>query len=157
MTVGGPRLTIAFAVTNTGDADFTFSGALHTYLCLEDVFQTTVEGFAGVPYKNTFTGQPETPQTELLIGFGPDGAGRVCYGATQAIVREGSRAVTLTNDNFPDIVLWNPGVERAARIPDLEAEGHRHMLCIEAGVVGTPARLLPGEVWKGGQIVDVTG
>ncbi|MBI3960002.1 MAG: D-hexose-6-phosphate mutarotase [Chloroflexi bacterium] len=157
VTVGGPRLRIAFSVTNRGDVDFTFSGALHTYLRLEDVFQTTVEGFAGIPYKNTFTEQREAPQSERLLGFGPEGAGRVCYGAQSAIVREGPRTVTLTNENLPDIVLWNPGVERAARIPDLEAEGYRRMLCIEAGVVGTPVRLLPGERWKGGQIVNVTG
>jgi len=156
VSVGGQRLHIAFSVTNTGKTDFTFSGALHTYLRLEDVFQTTVEGFAGVPYKNTFTGQMATPQTEPLTRFGPEGAGRVCYGASRAIVREGSRVITLTNENFPDIVLWNPGVERAARIPDLEAEGYRQMLCIEAGVVGSPARLSPGESWRGGQRVEVT-
>jgi len=157
VTVGGKRLRMAFAVTNTGDADFTFSGALHTYLRLADVHNTTVEGFAGVPYKDTFTGQMATPQTELLTRFGPDGAGRVCYGAQKAIVREARRTITLTNENFPDIVLWNPGVEKAARIPDLEPDGYRHMLCIEAGVVGTPVRLSPGKVWKGGQLVDVSG
>lgn len=157
VTVGGQRLRSAFAVTNTGDGDFTFSGALRTYLRLEDVFQTTVEGFAGVPYKNTFADRWETPQPERLTGFGPEGAGRVCYGVQKAIVREGARAVSLTNENFPDIVLWNPGVERAARIPDLEAEGYRRMLCIEAGVVGTPVRLSPGQSWRGGQSVEITG
>lgn len=154
VTVGGPRLRIAFSVTNTGEGDFTFSGALHTYLRLNELFQTTVEGFAGIPYKNTFTGKPQAPQTERLLGFGPEGAGRVCYGVQQAIVREGTREITLTNENFPDIVLWNPGVERAARIPDLEPEGHRHMLCIEAGVVGTPVRLSPGQSWRGGQSIE---
>ena len=156
VTVGGPQLHIAFVVTNTGDADFTFSGALHTYLRLDDVSQTTVEGFAGIPYKNTFIEQREAPQTDLLIGFGPAGAGRVVYGAQCAIVREGARTITLTNENFPDIVLWNPGEERAARIPDLEPEGYRHMLCIEAAVVGTPVRLSPGQGWRGGQRVEVT-
>ncbi|RLT35240.1 MAG: D-hexose-6-phosphate mutarotase [Chloroflexi bacterium] len=157
ITVGGNRLHMAFAVTNTGDADFTFSGALHTYLRLGDVHNTTVEGFAGLPYKNTFSGQMEAPQIEPLTHFGPEGAGRVCYGAQDVIVREGRRAITLTNENFPDIVLWNPGTERAARIPDLEPDGYRHMLCIEAGVVGTPVRLSPGQSWKGGQIVEVSG
>lgn len=156
VTAGGKRLGMAFAVTNTGDTDFTFSGALHTYLRLEDVFQTTVDGFAGVPYKNTFTDQVADPQTEPLTRFGPEGAGRVCYGAQKAIVREGHRTIILTNENFPDIVLWNPGVERAARIPDLEPDGYRHMLCIEAGVVGTPVRLSPGQSWRGGQRVEVT-
>ena len=156
-TVGGKRLHITFAVTNTGSADFTFSGALHTYLRLADVHNTTVEGFAGVPYKNTFTDQMATPQTEPLTRFGSDGAGRVCYGAQKAIVREGGRSISLTNENFPDIVLWNPGVEKAARIPDLEPDGYRRMLCIEAGVVGTPARLSPGESWRGGQRVEVAG
>jgi len=154
VTVGGPQLHIAFSVSNTGDADFTFSGALHTYLRLDDVFQTTVEGFAGIPYKNTFIEEREAPQSDRLLGFGPAGAGRVCYGATQAIVREGARTITLTNENFPDIVLWNPGEERAARIPDLEPEGYRHMLCIEAAVVGTPVRLSAGQSWRGGQRIE---
>lgn len=155
-TVGGQGLHIALAITNTGRADFTFTGALHTYLRLGDVHNATVEGFAGMPYKNTFTNRPDPPQPEKLLGFGPEGAGRVCYGATRAVVREGARAISLTNENFPDIVLWNPGAERAARIPDLEPEGYRHMLCIEAGVVGAPVRLKPGESWLGGQRVEVS-
>ena len=155
VTVGGPRLHIAFAVTNTGSEDFTFSGALHTYLRLADVYNATVEGFAGIPYKNTFTNEREAPDTVQMLGFGPEGAGRVCYGATQATVREGARAVTLTNENFPDIVLWNPGAEKASRIPDMEPDGYRHMLCIEAGVVGMPVRLAPGAVWQGGQRIEV--
>lgn len=155
-TVGGQRLHIALAVTNTGDADFTFTGALHTYLRLADVHNTTVEGFAGLPYKNTFIEQREPAQTEHLTRFGPEGRGRVVYGATEAIVREGSRMITLTNENFPDIVLWNPGAERAARIPDLEPDGYRRMLCIEAAVVGDPVRLQPGKSWLGGQRVEVS-
>lgn len=154
-TVGGPRLHIALTVTNTGNADFTFSGALHTYLRLADVHNATVEGFAGLPYKNTFIEQREPSQTEPLTRFGPEGRGRVVYGATRAIVREGSRAITLTNETFPDIVLWNPGAARAARIPDLEPDGYQHMLCIEAAVVGDPVRLGPGECWRGGQIVEI--
>ncbi|MFZ1755584.1 MAG: D-hexose-6-phosphate mutarotase [Caldilineaceae bacterium] len=156
VTVGGNRLHIAFSVTNTGDSDFTFSGALHTYLRLDDVHNATVEGFAGLPYKNTFTDKQAAPQVERLLHFGPEGAGRVCYGAQEAVVREGSRAITLTNENYPDIVLWNPGVERAARIPDLEPDGYRHMLCIEAGVVGTPVRLAPAASWRGGQNIVLT-
>ena len=52
---------------------------------------------------------------------------------------------------FSDVVVWNPGAERGASLPDMDPSGWLRMLCVEAAVVGTPVKLRPGERWTGQQ------
>ena len=49
----------------------------------------------------------------------------------------------MSQAGFTDVVVWNPGPERAAALPDLELGGYRHMLCIEAEAIGQPITLGP--------------
>ena len=59
----------------------------------------------------------------------------------------------LAQEGFTDTVVWNPGREKAAAMPDL-GEGYRAMLCVEAAAVEPPVRLRPGERWEGVQAVE---
>jgi glucose-6-phosphate 1-epimerase len=54
---------------------------------------------------------------------------------------------------FPDAVIWNPGAERGAALKDLEPDGFRRMLCVEAAVVETPVLLPAGKRWTGAQSI----
>ena len=63
----------------------------------------------------------------------------------------------VTARGFPDAVIWNPGPEIADALVDMEPEGYRSMLCIEAAVIGQPVRLEPSTMWRGTQtLVDLT-
>jgi glucose-6-phosphate 1-epimerase len=57
----------------------------------------------------------------------------------------------VTASGFPDTVIWNPGPEKAAALVDMEPDGYRSMLCIEAAVIGQPVKLEPGAAWRGTQ------
>ena len=48
----------------------------------------------------------------------------------------------------PDVVLWNPGAEKAAKMGDLGAGRERRMVCVEPGLAVMPGQrvqLRPGE------------
>ena len=70
---------------------------------------------------------------------------------TRVTLRDGDRALAITTTNFPDVVIWNPGAEKAAAMKDMEPEGERRMLCIEAAAAQRPVRLEAGSSWSGTQ------
>jgi len=72
-------------------------------------------------------------------------------------LREPPRELAIETTNFPDVVIWNPGAEKAAELKDMEPGGERRMLCIEAAVVQMPVVLEPGRRWSGTQTLIAAG
>lgn len=54
-----------------------------------------------------------------------------------------------------DIVVWNPGHEKAKAISDLHAGGENEFVCVEVGAVGEMVFLRRGEEWSGWQTLSV--
>ena len=151
VTIGGRQLMLGMSVTNMGDGPFSFTCALHTYLRVSDIHGVVVEGLGGIRYRDQAAGRVERVQTEPELRFsGP--VDRVYFEAPSAlVVRDAERITHVTSSGFPDVVVWNPWVERGAALSDLEPEGYRRMVCIEAAVIGTPITLAPNERWQGSQ------
>ncbi len=155
LAVGGDRLALELTVTNPGPSPFRFQAALHTYLGVQDVGAVSVTGLRGLRFKERAGGRgalgtqedPEIRFTEELD--------RTYYGAPpEIIVREPGRALRIRSTGFPDTVVWNPGAELSARIPDLGPGEHRRMVCVEAAAVAEPIELAPGASWKGSQALS---
>ena len=156
VAIGGRNLLLELEVTNTGDTPFEFAGALHTYFLVNDVRSTVVDGLSGRRYTDRVSGdsaervQPETP-----IEF-PGEVNRVYYDAPErVIIREPDRSISVMSRGFPDVVVWNPGPVGGAQMSDLEPDGYRRMVCVEAAVVGKPIVLEPQATWRGSQIIMV--
>ena len=67
------------------------------------------------------------------------------------MLRDDRRSLGINAENMPDTVVWNPWEETCATIADMPANGFRHMLCVEAGVIETPVELAPTDSWWGRQ------
>ena len=152
--IGARTLTVTLTIENTGAAPFDFTGALHTYLRVGDLAGTTVYGLTGVRYRDSSAGNAECVDRDDPLR--PDGyIDRIYLGAAAPIeVREQGRAVRVTMSGFRDVVVWNPGAERGAALKDLEPDGFKRMLCVEAAVVETPVSLVAGERWTGAQTLS---
>jgi glucose-6-phosphate 1-epimerase len=152
--VGGAELTVGLAVENDGTSPLSFSGALHTYLRVLDVARAEVVGLEGAHYRDA--AERTTLRTDDASVLRVTGElDRVYVGAPSTLlVREPGRALRVATHGFPDVVLWNPGRKRAAGLADMEPDGERAMLCVEAAVVQTPVTLAPGARWEGSQTLD---
>ena len=152
--VGGPRLVVELGVENTGASPFTFTCALHTYLRVHDVAQAEVVGLQGVRFRDA------GDRTKLRADDAPvlrvtGELDRVYASAPHALLlREPRRALRVETHDFPDVVLWNPGRKRALMLPDMEPDGERARLCVEAAVVQTPISLAAAGRWHGSQTLD---
>lgn len=152
VTIGGPQLRMVFAATNTGDQPFTFTAALHTYLRVDDIDQVVVDGLGSLAYREH--GIDGIQHEEHLRISGE--IDRIYWQTPGPIIlRTGNQAMQVTAEGFADAVVWNPGRAKCAAIVDMEPDGYRSMLCIEAAMIGHPVTLSPDETWTGSQTLSV--
>ncbi|HEX5829678.1 MAG TPA: hypothetical protein VFY16_01780, partial [Gemmatimonadaceae bacterium] len=59
VAVGGARLRVALAVTNTGREPIAFTAALHSYVRVRDVERSEVHGLRGLAYRDSAAGGRE--------------------------------------------------------------------------------------------------
>lgn len=150
VSISGPRLDIELAVINTDQAPLHFTAALHTYLRVVDVNLVRLEGLSGLRYIDSTSGEEHLDFNQTLQVHGE--VDRIYMRATQGLLlRDQGRRVALESQGFDDVVVWNPGPEKCAAMPDMPAEGWREMLCVEAARITHPIDLPPGEEWAGRQ------
>jgi len=146
----GQQLDIEFAVTNTGDTEFEFTAALHTYLRTRDVLRAQLEGLQGVKYEDNTTGQWQQQWGDVTQVVGE--LDRLYHDAPASLVlREMGRKLAIAHSDFTDVVVWNPGPQKAAQLGDMPGDDWQKMLCVEAARVIDPVTLAPGEEWAGMQ------
>ena len=145
------RLDLELEITNTGDEAFEFTAALHTYLAVREVEESRIEGLHGFSYRDKTDADriQRDSGDALVIESETD---RVYHEVNRPLLlREYHRSLGVNADGFPDMVVWNPWIERSAAIADLPDDGFRRMLCIEAAAARQPVRVQPGESWWGRQ------
>jgi glucose-6-phosphate 1-epimerase len=151
VTVGGQELSVTLTVRNTGDAPFDFTAALHTYFRVDDLATAHIEGLGGLPYRDAAAGYVDKVQDVAELRFDGE-VDRIYFAAPRSVeLIEPGHSLTVASSGFPDIVVWNPGPQRAAKLTDMEPGGYLRMACIEAAVIGAPVELEPGQVWTGTQ------
>lgn len=154
ITAEAMSLSLALSVLNADTAPFEFTAALHTYLLVDDVREASVRGLQGLSYRDAAAGNAQGQQDEEVLEAGPGGSelDRIYFAVPGPLeVRDAVRRTRVAMTGFTDVVVWNPGEQRAASLTDLEPGGWLRMLCVEAAAIGAPVRLEPGERWTGGQ------
>ena len=143
------RLDIEFGVDNLGEAAFSFTGALHTYLRVVQVEDVAIEGLYGFSYvdKVDGSGPKKDTGTQLLIEAETD---RIYQKASRPLLQAANLSLGIQADGFPDVVIWNPWVECCAQMADMKTDDWRRMLCIEAAATH-PVTVAAGESWSGRQ------
>lgn len=148
--VGGPQLSVALSVENTGKSPFAFAAALHTYLRVRDVEYARLVGLHGGAYRVSGVEGLAFDSAEYVLANGA--IDRVYANASPRLVlRDTDRSMRIEATGFPDAVVWNPGPAAAAKMADMEVDGDRRMLCVEAAAVNTPIPLEPDRRWAGSQ------
>jgi glucose-6-phosphate 1-epimerase len=148
LTLGPNRLQMDLAARNTGTTPWSFTGALHTYLRVEDISAVQLDGLDGQPCWDALADTRSTHAGTVRFDGEFDRVFRAAPGPL--VMRDGASALQITqSDSFADTVVWNPG--QAKQLADLPAGGYAHMLCVEAAQVDQPLTLAPGASWSGWQ------
>jgi glucose-6-phosphate 1-epimerase len=153
VAVQGQSLDLALSVHNTGEQAFPFSAALHTYFAIDQLSEARVGGLQRVRYSD------ETPQDALQaeewLQFS-DKLDRIYYQLPGALsLQSGGHTLRLVQQGFTDAVVWNPGAQDAAALPDLADDEQPHFICIEPALI-QPDLLAAGAEWTGRQQLELT-
>lgn len=154
VSVDAQRLEMELAVLNTGDSAFEFQAALHTYLGCGDVRRVQLEGLLDQNYHDAVLDQPRQQWIDVVtIAQELD---RIYWNAPRELtLREAGRRRLIQSQAFEDVVVWNPGPEKCAALPDMPDDDWLQMLCVEAAQIGERVRLGAGEEWVGMQTLVV--
>jgi glucose-6-phosphate 1-epimerase len=148
------RLRLTLAARNTGTQPLAFGGALHSYFACDDITQAELGGLQGRPEWDSLSDVHASAPDPLRFDSEFD---RVYSGAALPMtLREGAQALRISqSESWGDTVVWNPHVAKCAQLADMEIDGWRRMLCVEAARVFEPVLLAPGAQWQGWQQLDI--
>ena len=141
----GAGLEVALTMRNTGDAPFTCSGALHSYFAVSDVAAVSVGGLNGTRYLDKVGGGEQAQQGPVTICGEVD---RIYLRTTAPCVIDDpawDRRIVIEKLGSHTTVVWNPWVEKAARMADFADDEYPQMLCVEtANAADDSITLAPG-------------
>ncbi len=138
-------LRVALTTRNDGTASVGISAALHTYLAVDDIARVSVSGLAAATYADKLDGDARKVQSgDLAIDREVD---RI-YPVGGARLHEGERITEVDGAGTSrSLVVWNPWIEKSARLGDMAEGEYRRMLCLETAWAGDDARVLaPGAI-----------
>ncbi|OEE86588.1 D-hexose-6-phosphate mutarotase [Enterovibrio norvegicus FF-162] len=135
-------LKVSLISTNTGDAPMQIGGALHTYLNIGDVTETTVSQL-GNEYIEGGIRKPSSGNT----GFDQE-IDRIYTHANETVMVEDprfQRRLAVTNQGNNAVVVWNPWKALSASMGDMADDSYETMVCVESAVYDRSVKLEAGE------------
>lgn len=128
----GASLKVTLHITNTDHQAWTFSGALHSYLQVGDIQQTETTGIGPTYMDSLQNNLICSSHAPLTLS---DAIDRV-YTQPEALVTiqdsQLNRKVMIENQGHNSAVVWNPWLQGAQAMADMNDEGYRHFLCVES-------------------------
>lgn len=150
--LGDGWIELYLRATNTDRAPLTFTAALHTYFAVPDVRQASVHGLQSTGYEDALDGFALKREQAAAVTF--DGELDRVYHAVPGpleLLAPGAPRRRIAQEGFTDVVVWNPGPEKAARLGDMPPQDWARMVCVEAGAIAAPITLQAGDRWVGMQ------
>ena len=142
----GPSLRLALLTRNTGGQPFTTTQALHSYLAVGELAQTTVAGLDDCPYLDKAAGASGALRQQVgAVTFTAE-VDRIYTGAPAALsVQDGAgqRTLRIRSEGSRSAVVWNPGATLAAGMADLADDEYQRFVCVETANVADDAVTVP--------------
>lgn len=156
VTLEPDALVMELFVQNCDSHPFSFTAALHTYLRVADIAEVALSGLQGLRYRDSAAGDVMAEESSERLHINGE-VDRIYFDCRQPVTvhETGQRDVRCSAEGFPDVVIWNPGPVKSTALSDMEPDGYRHMVCVEAAVIARPVMLQPGERWSGIQRLQV--
>ncbi|KAN0026935.1 hypothetical protein ACTFIU_009611 [Dictyostelium citrinum] len=140
-----------------------FQLAFHTYYQISNIENVYVLGLEGREYIDKMNNHKitkelndkvqitnETDRVYLnVVPTQSTGVGKN-YQPLQLIDNGSKTSITLTYDyqSMPDVVVWNPWIEKSKKMEDFGDNEYHNMICIEIGTINTPVKLSPNQSFQ---------
>ncbi len=130
----GKEMSVELVTENTGQTSFEIGEALHTYFAISDVDQIRITGLEGCAYLDKVGDwQRRTQAGAITITAEVD---RLYVDTDSDCLIDDSghkRCIRIAKRGSRSTVVWNPWVEKAAKMGDFGSDtGYRGMVCVES-------------------------
>jgi glucose-6-phosphate 1-epimerase len=129
----GARLELDLATVNSGSQALVLGDALHTYFTVGDVRKMVIHGLEGCPYIDKVDASKRKIQTGgVTIGAEVD---RIYLDSARDCVIEDQvlrRRIRIAKRNSRSTIVWNPWIDKAAKMGDFGPDGYLGMVCVES-------------------------
>jgi glucose-6-phosphate 1-epimerase len=133
----GDSLRVELVTHNTGRDDMTISQALHTYFLVGDIGKVSLHGLDGLQYIDKVIDAARMTQSgPVTISGEIDGIYTGVTGNLTIDDRALSRKIVVASSGCSTAVVWNPWVEIAASMADLDDDDYQRMICVETANAG---------------------
>lgn len=141
----GKALELELVTFNRGETPFVVGCALHTYFRVGDVRNVKVHGLDGTRFLDKVEGGEKIQEGPVTLSSEVD---RIYLDTASACVIEDpdmKRSIRIAKEGSRSTVVWNPWVEKAAKMGDLGEDGYLEMLCVETcNAANDVVTVLPG-------------
>ncbi len=136
MTVG-KELHLDLTAKNTGEEDFTFSQAFHSYFHVSDINKIYVQGLEGYYYidkVDSFKDKYQKGQVRIV-----EETDRIYLdAASDCVIHDPgfNRKIRISKQGSKSTVIWNPWVAKAHQMKDLGDQEYKRFACVETTNAG---------------------
>ena len=139
-------IQMSLITENTGLTEFTYGGALHTYLHIANIDQCTISGLAENYTDSLDAGKNKKAPATIAITEELDSIHQVNQGDIIVTDNGNQRNIMVTNSGNDSVVAWNPWIKKTATLEDMPNDGYKTMLCIESTITAADGVLVnPGQ------------
>ena len=153
----GERLRTTLRVeNNASDSPLEFTTALHTYFAVAECSRSAVRGLRGATYLDNLERRVPKQDDDECVRFNCE-VDRIYKSTVDALVIEdevkGRKFTIDKTSTLPDAVVWNPWIEKAAKMGDFGNEEYHNMVCVE--VANVQGVVVPaGQSWEASQTIS---
>ena len=117
----------------------------------QNISDVSVSGLEKVTFADKVGGGKKEESEAISVSSEVDRVYHVELSQGIAISEKGKPRFEFTRDMLPDVVVWNPWIEKSKTMSDLGPEdAYKRFICVETGSVSWNT-LEAGDTWEGGQ------
>ena len=142
---------------NLSTSPLTLSNALHSYFAIANRQRVAIPAVTGLTYLDKLQNyRPQLQSTAITLNGEVD---RVYQAPPEHIVlqdRDRQINTSIRSWGNNNLVIWNPGAQKAQAMADFDDDGFEQMICIEpANALKQSIILQPGECHRLGQLIKI--
>ncbi|DAB29068.1 MAG TPA: D-hexose-6-phosphate mutarotase [Sulfurimonas sp. UBA12504] len=126
----GEALQMELTTTNKDTKNFTLTQALHSYFPVSDIKDVKIFGLEDKPYFNALTSQTQLQKDVITF----DGEYDCVYQEVdkEIVLQDAARSIKIKSEGSKSVVVWNPWIEKGARMSGMKADAYKNFVCIES-------------------------
>ncbi|WP_297484108.1 D-hexose-6-phosphate mutarotase [Sulfurimonas sp.] len=123
-------LKIEMKTTNSDEKEFLLTEAFHTYFKVSKITDVQIFGLENRHYIDTLIDKEVVQEGSIKIDKEVD---RIYKESSSLIVLEDSdKKIHIEACNSNSVIVWNPWIEKCAKMNGMQKEGYKKFVCIES-------------------------